>query len=407
MGTYDGCMPEAVIVATARSPIGRAVKGSLVDLRPDDMAAQIVRALMAKVPQVTADDVEDLLMGCGQPAGEAGFNIGRATAVLAGLDDVPGVTVNRYSSSSLQTIRRAAHAILAGEGDCFIAAGVEAVSRYGNGASDTAPNAVFAEAGARTAERSQGGAPTWTPPTGLPDLYIAMGQTAENVVQHENVSREEIDEFAARSQQLAVANQENGFWDDEITPLTLPDGTVVSKDDGPRAGTTAEGLAALKPVFRPDGSVTAGNACPLNDGAAAVMVMSDTRANALGITPLARIVASAVTALNPEIMGLGPIEAVRQALGRAGMTMSDNDLVEINEAFAAQVIPSARHLDIPWEKLNVNGGSIALGHPFGMTGARIMTTLIHGLQEADKQFGIETMCVGGGQGMATIIERLS
>ena len=400
-------MTEAVIVAATRSPIGRAVKGSLVDLRPDDMSAQIVRALMEKVPQVGADDVEDLIMGCGQPAGEAGFNVGRAVAVLAGLDNAPGVTVNRYCSSSLQTIRMAAHAIKAGEGDCFIAAGVEAVSRYGNGASDTAPNSIFADAGARTAERSQGGAPTWTPQAGLPDLYIAMGQTAENVVQYENVSREEMDEFAARSQQLAVANQENGFWDDEITPLTLPDGSIVSKDDGPRAGTTAEGLAGLKPVFRPDGSVTAGNACPLNDGAAAVMVMSDTKAKELGVTPLARIVSSGVTGLNPEIMGLGPIEAVRQALGRAGMTMADIDLVEINEAFAAQVIPSAKHLDIPWEKLNVNGGSIALGHPFGMTGARIMTTLIHGLQEADKQYGIETMCVGGGQGMAMIIERLS
>ncbi len=400
-------MTEAVIVATARSPIGRAVKGSLVDLRPDDMSAQIVTALMEKVPQVGPGDVEDLIMGCGQPAGEAGFNIGRAAAVLAGLDDVPGVTVNRYCSSSLQTIRMAAHAIKSGEGDCFIAAGVEAVSRYGNGASDTAPNEIFAEAGARTAERAQGGASTWEPPEGLPDLYIAMGQTAENVVQYENVSRQEMDEFAARSQQLAVANQENGFWDAEITPVTLPDGTVVAKDDGPRPGTTVEGLAGLKPVFRPDGSVTAGNACPLNDGAAAVMVMSDTKAKELGITPLARVVASGVTGLNPEIMGLGPIEAVRQALGRAGMTIDDIDIVEINEAFAAQVIPSAKHLDIPWEKLNVNGGSIALGHPFGMTGARIMTTLIHGLQAGDHQFGIETMCVGGGQGMAMIVERLS
>jgi acetyl-CoA C-acetyltransferase len=400
-------MTEAVIVATTRSPIGRAVKGSLVDLRPDDMSAQIVKALMAKVPEVSADDVEDLIMGSGQPAGEAGFNIGRAAAVLAGLDNVPGVTVNRYCSSSLQTIRMAAHAIKSGEGDCFIAAGVEAVSRYGNGASDTAPNSIFAEAGARTAERSQGGAADWTPPQGLSDLYIAMGQTAENVVQYEGVTREEMDEFAARSQQLAVANQQNGFWEDEITPLTLPDGTTVSKDDGPRAGTTAEGLAGLKPVFRPDGSVTAGNACPLNDGAAAVMVMSDTKAAQLGLTPLARIISSGVTGLNPEIMGLGPVEAVRQALGRAGMTMNDIDLVEINEAFAAQVLPSAKHLDIPMEKLNVNGGSIALGHPFGMTGARIMTTLIHGLQAGDKQYGIETMCVGGGQGMAMVIERLS
>jgi acetyl-CoA C-acetyltransferase len=406
-GNYADPMTEAVIVATARSPIGRASKGSLVDLRPDDMSAEIVKALMQKVPQVSASDVEDLLMGCGQPAGEAGFNIARVTALLAGLGDVPGVTVNRYCSSSLQTIRMAAHAIKAGEGDCFIAAGVEAVSRYGNGASDTAPNPVFKPSGARTRERSQGGAPVWEPTEGLPDVYIAMGQTAENVVQAEGVTRDEMDEFAARSQQLAVTNVENGFWEDEITPLTLPDGTVVSKDDGPRAGTTVEGLSQLKPVFRPDGSVTAGNACPLNDGAAAVMVMSDTKAKALGVTPLARIVASGVSALNPEIMGLGPIEACRQALARAAMTIDEIDLVEINEAFAAQVIPSAKHLEIPWEKLNVNGGSIALGHPFGMTGARIMTTLIHGLIDADKRFGLETMCVGGGQGMAMIIERLN
>jgi acetyl-CoA C-acetyltransferase len=399
-------MTEAVIVATARSPIGRAGKGSLVDLRPDDMAAQIVQALMTKVPQVSPDMVEDLIMGCGQPAGEAGFNIGRVVSLLAGLE-APGVTVNRYCSSSLQTIRMAAHAIKAGEGDCFISAGVEAVSRYGAGASDTAPNAIFKDAGARTAERAQGGAPTWTPPEGLPDIYIAMGQTAENVVQAEGVTREEMDEWGALSQQRAVANVENGFWEEEITPVTLPDGSVVSKDDGPRPGTTVEKLAELKPVFRPDGTVTAGNACPLNDGAAAVLVMSETRANELGLTPLARIVSSGVSSLNPEIMGLGPIEASRQALARAGMTIDDIDIVEINEAFAAQVLPSAKHLGIPHEKLNPNGGSIALGHPFGMTGARIMTTLIHGLQDADKEFGLETMCVGGGQGMAMIIQRLS
>ena len=400
-------MTEAVIVATARSPIGRAGKGSLVDLRPDDMSAQVVRALMDKVPEVSADHVEDLIMGCGQPAGEAGFNVGRVVAVLAGLEQVPGVTVNRYCSSSLQTIRMAAHAIRSGEGDCFIAAGVEAVSRYGSGASDTAPNATFKGPGARTAERAAGGQAPWTPPEGMPDIYIAMGQTAENVREIENVSRTEMDEFAALSQQRAVANVENGFWADEITPVTLPDGTVVSADDGPRAGTTAEGLAGLKPVFRPDGEITAGNACPLNDGAAAVMVMSDRLAAELGLTPLARIVSSGVSALNPEIMGLGPIEASRQALARAGMSIDDIDLVEINEAFAAQVIPSAKHLGIPLEKLNANGGSIALGHPFGMTGARIMTTLIHGLQADDKQFGLETMCVGGGQGMAMVIERLS
>jgi acetyl-CoA C-acetyltransferase len=400
-------MTEAVIVATARSPIGRAAKGSLVSIRPDDLSAQIVRALMAKVPQVQASDVEDLIMGCGQPAGESGFNIARITAILAGLPDVPGVTVNRYCSSSLQTIRMAAHAIRAGEGDCFIAAGVETVSRYGAGASDTAPNAIFSEPGARTAERSQGGHGVWTPPAGLPDVYIAMGQTAENVREVENVSRQEMDEFSALSQQRAVANVENGFWADEITPVTMPDGIVVTADDGPRAGTTAEGLAQLKPVFRPDGEITAGNACPLNDGAAAVLVMSDTKAKALGLTPLARIVSSGVSGLNPEIMGLGPIEASRQALARAGMTIDDIDLVEINEAFAAQVIPSAKHLGISWDKLNVHGGAIAVGHPFGMTGARIMTTLIHGLQATDKQYGLETMCVGGGQGMAMIVERLS
>ncbi len=400
-------MTEAVIVATARSPIGRAVKGALVDLRPDDMSAQIVQALMEKVPQVRGADIEDLIMGCGQPAGEAGFNIARVVAILAGIPEAPGVTVNRYCSSSLQTIRMAAHAIKAGEGDCFIAAGVETVSRYGAGASDTAPNDVFKPSGARTVERSQGGAPVWAEPEGLPDIYIAMGQTAENVVQTEGVTRQEMDEFAALSQQRAVANVESGFWEDEISPLTLPDGTIVAKDDGPRAGTTVEGLSQLKPVFRPDGSITAGNACPLNDGAAAVMVMSDTKAKALGVTPLARIVSSGVSSLNPEIMGLGPIEASRQALARAGMTIDDIDLVEINEAFAAQVIPSAKHLGIARDKLNVNGGGIALGHPFGMTGTRIMTTLIHGLHEADKEFGLETMCVGGGQGMAMIIQRLS
>ena len=400
-------MPEAVIVATARSPIGRAHKGSLASIRPDELSTQIVTALLDKVPALPRDQIEDLIMGCGQPAGESGFNIARVVAVLAGLDDVPGVTVNRYCSSSLQTIRMAAHAIKAGEGDVFIAAGVETVSRYGSGASDTAPNARFATAGERTAERALGGSPEWAPPADLPDIYIAMGQTAENVAEYEHVTREEMDEFAKLSQDRAVANVENGFFADEIIPVTLPDGTVVSKDDGPRAGTTLEGLAQLKPVFRPDGTVTAGNACPLNDGAAAVLVMSDSKAAELGLTPLARVVSSGVTGLNPEIMGLGPIEASRQALQRAGMTIDDIDLVEINEAFAAQVIPSAKHLGIDWEKLNVHGGGIALGHPFGMTGARIMTTLIHGLQAEDKTFGLETMCVGGGQGMAMVVERLS
>jgi acetyl-CoA C-acetyltransferase len=400
-------MPEAVIVATARSPIGRAGKGSLVSVRPDDLATQIVTGLLEKVPQLPPTDVEDLIMGCGQPGGESGFNIARVVAVLAGLDDVPGVTVNRYCSSSLQTIRMAAHAIKAGEGDCFIAAGVETVSRYIHGVTDTAPNPVFAGAGERTAERTLGGQPAWSPPDGLPDIYIAMGQTAENVREIEGVTRAEMDEFAKLSQDRAVASVENGFFADEITPVTLPDGTKATTDDGPRANTTLEALAQLKPVFRPDGEITAGNACPLNDGAAAVVVMSDSKAAELGITPLARVVSSGVTGLNPEIMGLGPIEASRQALGRAGMSIDDIDLVEINEAFAAQVIPSAKHLGVDWDKLNVHGGAIALGHPFGMTGARIMTTLIHGLQATDSTFGLETMCVGGGQGMAMIVERLN
>jgi acetyl-CoA C-acetyltransferase len=400
-------MPEAVIVATARSPIGRANKGSLVSLRTDEMAAQIVRALMAKVPSVKGSDIEDLIIGVGQPAGEAGFNLGRMVALLAGIPEAPGVVVNRYCSSSLQTIRMAAHAIKAGEGDCFIAAGVEAVSRYQFGAADTAPNPVFKGPGERTKLRALGGQPVWTPQQGLADAYIAMGQTAENVRETEGVSREDMDWFAKRSQDLASANVSNGFFDAEISPLTLEDGTVVSKDDCPREGTTLEGLAGLKPAFRPDGQVTAGNACPLNDGAAAVMVMSDTKAKALGLTPLARFVSSGVSSLNPEIMGLGPVEACRQAMKRAGMSINDIDLVEINEAFAAQVLPSAKHLGISMDKLNVNGGAIALGHPFGMTGARIMTTLIHGLQVSNKNVGMETMCVGGGQGLSMIIERMS
>jgi acetyl-CoA C-acetyltransferase len=405
-------MPEAVIVATARSPIGRANKGSLTQVHPDDLAATILKAVLAKVPQLDPALVEDVIMGSGQPAGEAGFNVARVAAVLAGLDDVPGVTVNRYCSSSLQTIRMAGHAIKAGEGDVFIAAGVETVSRYRSGFADSAPpNTRFADAAARTAERSQGKGGTWAPPEGLPDIYIAMGQTAENVAELEKVTRQEQDEFAVLSQNRATESLEKGFWEDEITPIETVDAegkpVTVTKDDGIRPGTTLEKLSTLQPAFKPGGTVTAGNACPLNDGAAAVIVMSDTKAAELGITPLARIVSSGVTGLNPEIMGLGPVEACRQALKRAGKTIEDIDLVEINEAFAAQVVPSAKHLDIPWEKLNVHGGGIALGHPFGMTGARIMTTLIHGLQATGGTFGLESMCVGGGQGMAMVIERLS
>ncbi|MBF6301098.1 acetyl-CoA C-acetyltransferase [Nocardia amamiensis] len=405
-------MPEAVIVSVARSPIGRAGKGSLKDLRPDDLAAQIVQAALAKVPALGANDIDDLMLGCGQPAGESGFNLGRVVAILAGLDRVPGTTVNRYCSSSLQTTRMALHAIRAGEGDVFISAGVETVSRYVKGNADGLPdteNPVFADAVRRTAKLAAGGE-IWTDPRTedlLPDIYIAMGQTAENVAQLCGVTRAEQDAFGVRSQNLAEAALANGFWERDITPITLPDGTVVSTDDGPRPGVTLEKVAGLNPVFRPDGTVTAANCCPLNDGAAAVVIMSDTKAAELGLTPLARIVATGVSALSPEIMGLGPVEASKQALARAGMSIDDVDLVEINEAFAAQVIPSARELQVDFDKLNVNGGSIAVGHPFGMTGARITSTLINSLQFHDKQIGLETMCVGGGQGMAMVLERLS
>jgi acetyl-CoA C-acetyltransferase len=401
-------MPEAVIVATGRTPIGRANKGSLVDCRPDDLAALVITEVLAKVPALDPQSVEDVLMGSGQPGGEAGYNVARVAALLAGLPDVPGVTVNRYCSSSLQTIRMAAHAIRAGEGDVFVAAGVETVSRYMYGAADTGPhNELFAEAEARTVARTPAAGEPWAPAGGLPDVYIAMGQTAENVAEYKKVSRQEQDEFALQSQTRAVAAQESGFFGREIIPVTTPKGDVITKDDGPRPGTTLEGLASLKPVFREGGTVTAGNACPLNDGAAAVIVMSDTKARELGITPLARIVASGVTGLNPEIMGLGPVDAIRQTLTRADMTIDDIDLVEINEAFAAQVVPSAKELGISYDNLNVRGGAIALGHPFGQTGARIMTTLLNALEDTGKTIGLESMCVGGGQGMAMIVERLS
>jgi acetyl-CoA C-acetyltransferase len=406
-------MPEAVIVATARSPIGRAFKGSLKDLRPDDLAATIVRAALDKVPALDPTDIDDLMLGCGLPGGEQGYNMGRVVSVLLGMDHLPGTTITRYCSSSLQTTRMARHAITAGEGDVFISAGVEMVSRFVKGNSDSLPdtqNPVFADAEARVAKLAESGADSWTDPRqngDVPDIYIAMGQTAENLALLKNVTRQDMDEFAVRSQNLAEKAINEGFWEREITPVTTPDGTVVSKDDGPRAGTTLEGISGLKPVFRPDGRVTAGNACPLNDGAAAVVVMSDTKAAELGLTPLARIVSTAVTGLSPEIMGYGPVDASKLALQRAGMTIDDIDLVEINEAFAAQVIPSYRDLNIDIDKLNVHGGAIAVGHPFGMTGARITGTLINGLQTKDKTFGLETMCVGGGMGMAMVLERLS
>lgn len=407
-------MPEAYIVSTARSPIGRARKGSLASLRGDDLAARMVQAALDQVPGLDPARVEDLILGCGQPAGEQGFNIARIVSVLLGLDGVPGTTVNRYCSSSLQSTRMAFHAIKAGEGDVFVSAGVEMVSRFTQGMADATPgveieNPLFADAMAHSLSREGAGAPKWTDPRGsgaLPDPYIAMGQTAENVAQLHGITRDEQDAFAARSQQRAEAAIASGFWERDITPVTLADGTVVAADDGPRAGVTVESLAGLDPVFRPDGTVTAGNCCPLNDGAAALVVVSERVVNELGLQPLARIVSTGVSGLSPEIMGLGPVESSQRALAKAGLTIDDIDLVEINEAFAAQVIPSARELGIDEERLNVHGGAIAVGHPFGMTGARITSTLINGLQATGGRYGLETMCVGGGQGMAMVLERL-
>ncbi|GEA87437.1 acetyl-CoA C-acetyltransferase [Cellulomonas cellasea] len=407
-------MPEAYVVATARSPIGRAFKGSLRSLRPDDLAAAMVRAALDGVPGLDPTRVDDLLLGCGMPGGEQGMNMARVVAVLLGLDTVPGTTVNRYCSSSLQTTRMAFHAIKAGEGDVFVSAGVESVSHAARGSSDFIPgedltNPVFAEAVERTARSAKGGT-TWRDPRGdgeLPDVYVAMGQTAENVAQRTGTTRRDQDEFAAQSQNRAEAAIASGFWERDITPVTLADGTVVTRDDGPRAGVTVESLSALDPVFRPDGTVTAGNCCPLNDGAAAVVVVSDRVVDELGLTPLARIVSTGVSALSPEVMGLGPVEASRRALALAGLSIGDIDLVELNEAFAAQVLPSARQLGVDLDRLNVHGGAIAVGHPFGMTGARITSTLLHGLQERDGTLGLETMCVGGGQGMAMVLERVS
>jgi acetyl-CoA C-acetyltransferase len=406
-------MPEAVIVAAARSPIGRAFKGSLTSIRPDDLTVQMVKAALAQVPELDPNDLDDLMLGCGLPGGEQGFNMARVVAILLGYDTLPGTTITRYCSSSLQTTRMALHAIKAGEGHAFISAGVETVSRFTKGNSDSLPdthNPLFAEAEARSEKATQGGLDSWTDPRGegnIPDVYIAMGQTAENLARAKGVTREDMDHFGVRSQNLAEKAIANGFFAREITPVTLPDGSVVEKDDGPRAGVTYEAVSQLKPVFRPDGLITAGNACPLNDGAAALVIMSDTKAAELGITPLARIISTGVSGLSPEIMGLGPVEASKKALALAGMTIDDIDLVEINEAFAAQVVPSARDLGIDEDKLNVNGGAIAVGHPFGMTGARITTTLLNGLRTHDKTIGLETMCVGGGQGMAMVIERLN
>ncbi|QBJ97657.1 acetyl-CoA C-acetyltransferase [Rhodococcus sp. ABRD24] len=405
-------MPEAVIVSVARSPIGRAVKGSLASMRPDDLAAQMIAAALAKVPELDPTEINDLMLGCGLPGGKAGFNMARIVAIKLGYDSLPGTTITRYCSSSLQTTRMALHAIKAGEGDVFISAGVESVSSFAAGNSDSLPdtkNPFFAEAMERTAVAAQGGV-KWSDPREndiVPDAYIAMGQTAENVAQLTGISREDQDRWGVRSQNRAEEAIKAGFFEREITPVTLADGTVVSTDDGPRAGVTYEAVSQLKPVFRPDGTVNAGNCCPLNDGAAALVIMSDTKAKELGLTPLARVVSTGVSGLSPEIMGLGPIEATKRALAIAGKSVSDIDLFEINEAFAVQVLGSARELEIDEDKLNVSGGAIAVGHPFGMTGARITATLLNNLQTHDKQFGVETMCVGGGQGMAMVLERLS
>jgi acetyl-CoA C-acetyltransferase len=408
-------VPEAVVVATARSPIGRAFKGSLREVRPDDLAATIVRAVLDKVPALRPEDIDDLYLGCAEPWGEHGSNMARVVTVLLGYDHLPGATVNRFCSSSVQTTRMAFHAIKAGEGDVFVSAGVECVSRYkgfggaGQNAADDWDNPQFAEAKERTKATALSNE-TWHDPREdgrLPDIYVAMGQTAENVATVRGVSRHAQDEWGVESQNRAEKAYADGFFEREITPVKLPDGSVMTRDDSPRAGVTLEAVSQLQPVFRADGTVTAGNCCPLNDGAAALVVMSDTKAQELGLTPLARVVATGVSALSPEIMGLGPVEASRQALQRAGMSIADMDLIEINEAFAAQVLPSAEDLGIDLDKLNVHGGAIALGHPFGMTGARITTTLLNGLQARDGQFGLETMCVGGGQGMAIIYERLS
>ncbi|KQR67116.1 acetyl-CoA acetyltransferase [Arthrobacter sp. Leaf337] len=412
-------MSEAVIVSTARSPIGRAFKGSLKDERPDDLAAAMVTAALDKIPSFdpsgeTGAGLDDLYLGCAEPSGEAGSNMARVVTILAGLDNVPGATINRFCASSLQTIRMAFHAIKAGEGNAFVAAGVESVSRYPNwtGAGETdagTHNPLFESARRRTEVRAASNTP-WTDPRlggRMPDIYIAMGQTGENVATTYGISRAEQDEWAVLSQNRAEAAVASGFYPREITPYTRRDGTVVERDDSPRAGVTLEGVAALQPVFRSEGTVTAGNACPLNDGAAAVVVMSHDRARELGLEPLARIVSTGVSALSPELMGMGPVEATRRALARAGLGIGDIDLVELNEAFAVQVVANARELGIDHERLNVHGGAIALGHPFGMTGARMTTTLLNGLRERDASLGLATLCVGGGQGMAVVYERLS
>lgn len=386
-------MAEAVIVATARTPIGRAYKGSLIEVRADDLAAHAINAVMEKVPEVDRSSVTDVMLGCGLTHAEQSFNLARPASLLAGMpESVPATTVNRFCASSLQTIRMAFHAIKLGEGDTYVAAGTESVSRtYGKGFDADDLNPRFTDP-----ERDDY----------INNVYIPMGNTAENVAERYGITRERMDEFAKRSQDRAVESQKNGFFDWEIAPIEVPDGRTIMADDGPRPNTTLEKLATLEPAFKVGGSVTAGNSCPLNDGAAAVVVMSEDRAAELGLNPLARIIASSVVGLEPEYMGMGPVGAVRAVLDQADMTLDDVDVIEINEAFAAQVLASVDELGIDMDKLNPHGGAIALGHPFGMTGARIMGTLINDLRTLDKTIGLETMCVGGGQGMAMLIERL-
>ena len=404
-------MPEAVIVATARSPIGRARKGSLKDLRPDDLVGQMIQAALDQVPQLDPTTIDDLQLGCAIPEGQQGGNLARTVAVRLGLDSVPGATVTRFCASSIETTRSAFHAIVSGEARAVISAGVESISSSsGKLMEEDSRDPLFQSAWERTEKRAAREIPApWHDPREdgeLPDAYIAMGQTAENVAELRGITRQAQDEYAVRSQNRAEAAKASGFFDRDITPVTLPDGTVISRDDSPRDGVTLEAVSALDPVFRPEGTVTAGNCCPLNDGAAALVLMEATYAKELGITPLARVVATGVSGLSPEIMGLGPVEATKKALDLAGLTIEDIDLVELNEAFAAQVLPSAEDLGIPHDKLNVHGGAIALGHPWGSTGARMTTTLLNGLAERDGRFGLATLCVGGGQGMALIIERI-
>jgi acetyl-CoA C-acetyltransferase len=386
-------MPEAVIVDTLRTPIGRAFKGSLTGIRPDDMTAYVIDQLLERNKEVDPNSVEDVIAGVGLPQGEQGWNLGRIAVLLSDKlpDSVNGSTISRYCASSLNAIRIAADSIKAGDGDVYIAAGVESVSRVGPNSEATLPDTQN--------QKLQGN-------NGAPDAYIAMGMTAENVAEKYGVSREDMDEYAKRSQDLAVESRDSGFFDREIIAVEV-NGNAVEKDDGPRPGTTLEKLAELKPAFKEDGTVTAGNSCPLNDGAAAVLLMSDSKANELGVKPRARVIAAATAALEPEVMGVAPIGAIKNVLERAGMTIDDIDVVELNEAFAAQVLPIMEECNIPLEKLNPHGGAIALGHPFGMTGARIMCTLLNDLETDDKSIGLETMCVAGGQGMAMVVERLN